>query len=101
MSDHQNEVPSLLSDPQLPKKNNKTLNINSEIKFESIDLGNKNLVLFKRSDSGESIYFLANLSNETQEIKTDFEGNYKSLLIDSNYNLNKNNLQAWEFHVLK
>ncbi|MDA0758088.1 MAG: alpha-amylase family glycosyl hydrolase [Bacteroidetes bacterium] len=83
------------------KKNNKTLNINSEIKFESIDLGNKNLVLFKRSDSGESIYFLANLSNETQEIKTDFEGNYKSLLIDSNYNLNKNNLQAWEFHVLK
>tara|TARA_B110000503_G_scaffold68819_1_gene107463 strand:- start:19861 stop:21195 length:1335 start_codon:yes stop_codon:yes gene_type:complete len=83
------------------KKKNKTLNINSEIKFESIDLGNKNLVLFKRSDSGESIYFLANLSNETQEIKTDFEGNYKSLLIDSNYNLNKNNLQAWEFHVLK
>ena len=38
MSDHQNEVPSLLSDPQLPKKNNKALKIGMTLALMAIAL---------------------------------------------------------------
>lgn len=51
MSDHQNEVPSLLSDPQLPEKNNKTLKIGMTLAIMAIAL----LVYFIQDEQQQNL----------------------------------------------
>jgi hypothetical protein len=51
MSDHQNEVPSLLSDPQLPKKNNKTLKVGMTLAIMAIAL----LVYFIQDEQQQNL----------------------------------------------
>ena len=51
MSDHQNKVPSLLSDPQLPKKNNKTLKIGMTLAIMAIAL----LVYFIQDEQQQNL----------------------------------------------
>ena len=51
MSDHQNEVSSLLSDPQLPKKNNKTLKIGMTLAIMAIAL----LVYFIQDEQQQNL----------------------------------------------
>jgi len=52
------------------KKENNILDIDSEIKFEIIETNNKNLICYKRTKNNDSMYFVANLSEESQEINT-------------------------------
>ena len=51
MSDHQNEVQSLLSDPQLPKKNNKTLKVGMTLAIMAIAL----LVYFIQDEQQQNL----------------------------------------------
>jgi len=51
MSDHQNKVPSLLSDPQLPKKNNKTLKVGMTLAIMAIAL----LVYFIQDEQQQNL----------------------------------------------
>jgi len=83
------------------KKENDLLNIDPEIKFEVIEMENNKIVCFKRSKGNESMYFIANLSNEKLEFKTEIEGDFQSLLNKSKYNLKSNSLKEWEYHFLK
>mgnify|MGYP006088856917 FL=1 len=83
------------------KKENHLLNIDPEVKFEIIELENKNIVCFKRSKENDSMYFIANLSNETLEFETGIKGSFKTLINNTIYNLGSNKLKAWEFHILK
>ncbi|MDB2567533.1 alpha-glucosidase C-terminal domain-containing protein, partial [Flavobacteriaceae bacterium] len=77
------------------------LNIDSKVKFEVIEIENKNIVCYKRSKANESIYFIANLSDEILEFKTGIKGNFQSIIKKSNYTLESNTLKGWEFHILK
>ena len=83
------------------KKENNLLDIDSEIKFEIIETNNKNLICYKRTKNNDSMYFVANLSEESQEINTDFSETLKSLNSDKMISLKKNSLDPWEYHFLK
>ena len=83
------------------KKENNILDINSEIKFEIIETNNKNLICYKRTKNNDSMYFVANLSEESQEINTEFSETLKSLNSDKMISLKKNSLDPWEYHFLK
>ncbi len=83
------------------KKENNLLNIDSGVKFEIIETENKNIVCFKRSKANESMYFVANLSNEVLKFNTGIKGNFQSIIKKSNYRLESNTLKEWEFHILK
>ena len=83
------------------KKENSILDIDSEIKFEIIETNNKNLICYKRTKNNDSMYFVANLSEESQEINTEFSETLKSLNSDKMISLKKNSLEPWEYHFLK
>ena len=83
------------------KKENSILDIDSEIKFEIIETNNKNLICYKRTKNNDSMYFVANLSEESQEINTEFSETLKSLNSDKMISLKKNSLDPWEYHFLK
>jgi glycosidase len=83
------------------KKENNLLDIDSEIKFEIIETNNKNLICYKRTKNDDSMYFVANLSEESQEINTKFSETLKSLNSDKMISLKKNSLDPWEYHFLK
>ena len=83
------------------KKENNILDIDSEIKFEIIETNNKNLICYKRTKNNDSMYFVANLSEESQEINTEFGETLKSLNSDKMISLKKNSLEPWEYHFLK
>lgn len=83
------------------KKENNLLDIDSEIKFEIIETNNKNLICYKRTKNDDSMYFVANLSEESQEINTEFSETLKSLNSDKMISLKKNSLDPWEYHFLK
>lgn len=83
------------------KKENSILDIDSEIKFEIIETNNKNLICYKRTKNNDSMYFVANLSEESQEINTKFSETLKSLNSDKMISLKKNSLDPWEYHFLK
>ena len=83
------------------KKENNILDIDSEIKFEIIETNNKNLICYKRIKNDDSMYFVANLSEESQEINTEFSETLKSLNSDKMISLKKNSLDPWEYHFLK
>ena len=83
------------------KKENNILDIDSEIKFEIIETNNKNLICYKRTKNDDSMYFVANLSEESQEINTEFSETLKSLNSDKMISLKKNSLDPWEYHFLK
>jgi glycosidase len=83
------------------KKENNILDINSEIKFEIIETNNKNLICYKRTKNDDSMYFVANLSKESQEMNTEFSETLKSLNSDKMISLKKNSLDPWEYHFLK
>ena len=83
------------------KKENNILDIDSEIKFEIIETNNKNLICYKRTKNNDSMYFVANLSEESQEINTEFSETLKSLNSDKMISLKKNSLNPWEYHFLK
>ena len=83
------------------KKENNILDIDSEIKFEIIKTNNKNLICYKRTKNNDSMYFVANLSEESQEINTEFSETLKSLNSDKMISLKKNSLDPWEYHFLK
>ena len=83
------------------KKENNLLDIDSEIKFEIIETNNKNLICYKRIKNDDSMYFVANLSEESQEINTEFSETLKSLNSDKMISLKKNSLDPWEYHFLK
>ena len=83
------------------KKENSILDIDSEIKFEIIETNNINLICYKRIKNDDSMYFVANLSEESQEINTEFSETLKSLNSDKMISLKKNSLDPWEYHFLK
>ena len=83
------------------KKENNILDIDSEIKFEIIETNNKNLICYKRTKNNDSMYFVANLSEESHEINTEFSETLKSLNSDKMISLKKNSLEPWEYHFLK
>ena len=83
------------------KKENNLLDIDSEIKFEIIETNNKNLICYKRTKNNDSMYFVANLSEESQEINTEFSETLKSLNSDKMISLKKHSLDPWEYHFLK
>ena len=83
------------------KKENNLLDIDSEIKFEIIETNNKNLICYKRTKNNDSMYFVANLSEGSQEINTEFSETLKSLNSDKMISLKKNSLDPWEYHFLK
>ena len=83
------------------KKENNILDIDSEIKFEIIETNNKNLICYKRTKNDDSMYFVANLSEESQEINAEFSETLKSLNSDKMISLKKNSLDPWEYHFLK
>ena len=83
------------------KKENNLLDIDSEIKFEIIETNNKNLICYRRTKNNDSMYFVANLSEKSQEINTEFSETLKSLNSDKMISLKKNSLDPWEYHFLK
>jgi len=83
------------------KKENNILDIDSEIKFKIIETNNKNLICYKRTKNNDSMYFVANLSEESQEINTEFSETLKSLNSNKMISLKKNSLDPWEYHFLK
>ncbi len=83
------------------KKENNLLNIDPKIEFEVIETNSNNLVCFKRSIGEESIYFIANLSETKQEVKTGIKKKLRSINKQGEVSLENNILEPWEFHFLK
>ena len=83
------------------KTENKVLHIENSVNFEIIETNNSNVILLKRENNGELMYFLANLSDKSQEIILNLNGDYTSLINNTSIHLNKNyNLNPWEFHFI-
>ena len=61
------------------KTENKVLHIENSVNFEIIETNNSNVILLKRENNGELMYFLANLSDKSQEIILNLNGDWKPL----------------------
>jgi len=83
------------------KKENNLLDIDPKIRFEIIETNNPDLVCFKRSKDGDSIYFIANLSERKQEFKSKVNEKLSSLNVQTELSLASGILEPWEFHFLK
>lgn len=83
------------------KKENNLLDIDPKIRFEIIETNNPDLVCFKRSKNGDSIYFIANLSERKQEFKSKVNEKLSSLNVQTELSLASGILEPWEFHFLK
>ena len=83
------------------KKENNLLDIDPKIRFEIIETNNPDLVCFKRSKDGDSIYFIANLSERKQEFKSKVNEKLSSLNVQTELSLASGILVPWEFHFLK
>ena len=83
------------------KKENNLLDIDPKIRFEIIETNNPDLVCFKRSKDGDSIYFIANLSERKQEFKSKVNEKLSSLNVQTELSLASGILEPREFHFLK
>ena len=86
------------------KNNQISLNGGKEAaSYKKIDLGNENVLCFEREKNGETIIFLANMSDKDQSIAKGISGNFKDLMAGDNVTIDKNyskmNLKPWEFEL--
>ena len=73
----------------------------NNVNFSIIELSNPNVILLKREINNDVMYFIANLSNETQSINPPIKDSFTSLMENIDYNLEETNqLSPWEFHIL-
>ncbi|WP_299386043.1 alpha-amylase family glycosyl hydrolase [uncultured Lacinutrix sp.] len=70
--------------------------------FEEIEVGNENVLAFKRSKNGSTIIYVANLSNEKLKTKLPQKGKYIDYMSNSTLELNGDAiaLGPWEYKIL-
>lgn len=70
--------------------------------FEEIEVGNENVLAFKRSKNGSTIIYVANLSNEKMKTKLPQKGKYIDYMLNSKLELNGDAiaLGPWEYKIL-
>lgn len=70
--------------------------------FEEIEVGNENVLAFKRSKNGSTIIYVANLSNEKLKTNLPQKGKYIDYMLNSKLELNGDAiaLGPWEYKIL-
>jgi glycosidase len=67
-----------------------------------MDTGNDNVLMFSRENNGQTLTYLANLSNKEQSFDNTFEGDYTNHMTDEKMSMSKSKmtLKPWEYKVL-
>lgn len=72
--------------------------------YTRLDSGNKNVLMFERSKNGETITFVANLSDKPQTISKMKEGTFLNYMSNANETFSGDlaslTLKAWEYKIL-
>mgnify|MGYP006077140995 FL=1 len=85
------------------KKNNKALNGGKNAaNYSILHTNNENVLAFNRNKNETSIYFIGNLSNETQNFSLALEGSFVDILKDEKIILDTKiiELKPWEYYLL-
>ena len=85
------------------KNNNTALNGGKNAaNYSILQTNNENVLAFNRNKNEESIYFIGNLSNETQNFSLALEGSFVDILKDEKIVLDTKiiELKPWEYYLL-
>lgn len=94
---------SLLEKLGALKSNNSALNgAKNAAKYSVLNTNNKNVLALNRNKKEASIYFIGNLSNESQSFSLTLEGSFRDVLKDEKIILStkKIELKPWEYYLL-
>ena len=74
----------------------------SSANYEQLSTENDQVIAFRRAKDDAEIYFIGNLSNETQTYSIDLKGVYNNLLKDTMmiFDQDKIKLAPWEYHLV-
>lgn len=71
-------------------------------KYERIETNNDQILAFQRSKGGDEVYFIGNLSKNTQEFSLNIEGTFIDQITQKNIEITQGTLDLapWEYHLL-
>lgn len=83
------------------KKTYSQLHFKKDVSFSILNSSNPNTVVFERSRNKKPLYFIANLSEEEQQIEIPITGSFTSLMDNTELTLQDTiKLAPWEYHFL-
>lgn len=94
---------SLLEKLGTLKNTNKALNgAKNAANYTRLQTNNNNVLVFKRGEDNEAVYFIGNLSNKTQTLTSNLTGTYRDLLTDKNiiFSTEEMQLKPWEYYLI-
>jgi glycosidase len=97
----QTDFVSFYSQLAILKKKYSQFHVKKDVHFSILNSSNPNTVVFERSRNKKSLYFIANLSEEEQQIETPITGSFTSLMDNTELTLQGTlKLAPWEYHFL-
>ena len=75
----------------------------SKAKYTKINASNENVLAFKREKEGKNVYYIANLSSESVNVKIDLNGKFTNYIIGKPMGINNNQLYSvlpWQYYIL-
>ncbi len=97
----QTDFVSFYSQLAILKKTYSQLHFKKDVSFSILNSSNPNTVVFERSRNKKPLYFIANLSEEEQQIEIPITGSFTSLMDNTELTLQDTiKLAPWEYHFL-
>ena len=97
----QTDFVSFYSQLAILKKTYSQLHFKKDVRFSILNSSNPNTVVFERSRNKKPLYFIANLSEEEQQIEIPITGSFTSLMDNTELTLQDTiKLAPWEYHFL-
>ena len=97
----QTDFVSFYSQLAILKKTYSQLHFKKDVRFSILNSSSPNTVVFERSRNKKPLYFIANLSEEEQQIEIPITGSFTSLMDNTNLTLQGTiKLAPWEYHFL-
>ena len=75
----------------------------SKASYTRIKTDNENVLAFKREKNGKKVYYIANLSSESVNVKIDLNGNFTNYMAGKSMGINSNQVYSvlpWQYYIL-
>ena len=75
----------------------------SKASYTRIKTDNENVLAFKREKNGKKVYYIANLSAESVNVKIDLNGNFTNYMAGKSMGINSNQVYSvlpWQYYIL-
>ncbi len=87
------------------KNNNLAINGGKDAaSYERMEVGNENIMLFRRSKGNDSVLFIGNFSNESMSFSIPVGGNFTDYIVGSKFLINEKQqltFKPWEYKILR